>query len=122
MKLSYMQPISEGDTLLVSPDVSILKQGARDWALTLVGHFLDNRLPFSMVKSITMKMWVSEGLVDVLPQGNGIFFFRLSKDSGCKIILEGGPRLIAGRHLFLRRWEAGLNLSVEAVDRIPVWI
>ena len=62
------------------------------------------------------------GLVDVLPQGNGIFFFRLSKDSGCKIILEGGPRLITGRHLFLRRWEAGLNLSVEAVDRIPVWI
>ena len=41
------------------------------------------------------------------------------------IRVQGDPRegsLVDCRHIFLRRWEAGLQLSLDAVDRIPVWV
>ena len=122
MKLKFVQPVDEDGVPRVSPSIPVLEQGARDWALCLVGHFLDSKLPFPVVKSITTKIWANEGLLDVLPKGKGVYFFRFSLELGCKKILEGGPWLIAGRHLFLRRWEAGMPLSFDVVDKILVWV
>ena len=37
---------------------------------------------------------------------------------------EGGPLLIAGRHIFLRKWQQGQGLKFYngTGDKIPVWI
>lgn len=30
--------------------------------------------------------------------------------------------MIVGRHIFLRKWKRGLQISLDAVQKIPVWI
>ena len=78
MKLKFVQPVHEDGVPRVSSSISVMEEGAKDWALCLVGHFLDTKLPFPVVKSIVSKLWAKDGLMDVLPKGYGVFFFRFS--------------------------------------------
>ena len=89
-----------------------------------MGFLLDIKLPFRAVKSIALRLWVREGLYDVLAQGNGVFYFYFSNDSALNAVLEGGPLLIADRHIFLRKWEPGQGLKFYkgTGDKILVWI
>ena len=76
--------------------------------LFLVGYFLDAKLPAAVVISIIRKLWVRQGVLDVIPTGKGFYLFRFSQPSGAKEVLEGGPWLIIGRHLCLRWWSPGM--------------
>ena len=60
--------------------------------------------------------------MDVSAQGNGTFFFKFALGEGKGKVLEGGPWLFAGRHVFLRKWARGINLADQGVSKIPVWI
>ena len=102
MPLRYIEPSLTDGNIVISPPISVLEQGAKRWECYLVGFILDNRLPPPVVKSIVMKMWAKKGLLDVLAQGVGFFFFRFSNAEGLSEVLQGGPWLIAGRHVFLR--------------------
>ena len=120
--MNFFVPQQADGRLVVAPPLSVLEQGALRWNCYLVGFLLDNKLPFSVVKSIAMRMWAREGLYEVLAQGKGFFYFCFSNETGLRAVLEGGPWLLAGRNVFLRRWQQGLKLFKEAVDKIPVWI
>ena len=110
MNLNFIKPVSsEVGGIRVSPTQAMVVQGTKDWDFMLVGQFLDSKLPFNVVSSITRKLWKNEGLLDVLSRGNGSYLFRFSHERGCKAVLDGGPWLIAGRHIFLRKWKRGLN-------------
>ena len=122
MQLSFFELQQAEGKVVVAPLSSVLEQGALRWNCCLVGFILDNKLSFSIVRSIALRMWAREGLYEVLAQGKGFFYFCFSKETGLSAVLEGGLWLIAGRHVFLRRWQQGLKLFHDSVDKIPVWI
>ena len=68
--------------IVVTPPTAVLEQGAKQWDCCLVGFILDNKLPSLVVKSISLKMWAKKGLIDVLAQGSGSFFFKFTHAEG----------------------------------------
>ena len=123
MSLRLFEPSLDDGKIVVTPPISVLERGAKRWECCLVGFILDNRLPSLVVKSIALKMWARKGLIDVLAQGSGSFFFQFfHAEEGLNEVLQGGPWLIAGRHVFLHKWQQGVKLYKEKVDKIPVWI
>ena len=52
----------------------------------------------------------------------GHFLFRFNSKEESEAILEGGPWHIAGQPLILRNWQPRLQLSKEALSKIPIWI
>ena len=100
-----------------------MDEGASRWHNTLVGHFVGKKLPFPVVSSIAKKIWDKDGLIQVLAQDHGYYFFRFSSSSDLIQVLDRGPWMFSGRYLALRRWERNLNLSLEpAVSTIPMWV
>ena len=99
-----------------------MSNGSKEWETSLVGHFLDSKLPFHVVNSTARKIWRNAGLLEVHSKGNGFFLFKFRNEAGLLEVLEGGPWLIAGHHIFLKRWRWGLRLTKEVVSRIPVWV
>ena len=121
-KLKYFEPRMEDSIPVVAPPPEVEEEGSKKWADCLVGNLLDSKLPFAVVRSIIQKIWARFGLLDVIPHGDGFFIFRFSQPSAAKDVLEGGPWLISGRHLFLRWWSPGLSWQKESVSKVPVWV
>ena len=106
--------------MVVSPPLEVEEQGSKKWENCLVGYFLDSKLPHGVIRSITMKLWAKQGLIEAIPHGSGFFLFRFTQPSGAKEVLENGPWLISGRHIFLRWWTPGLVWHKECVSKVPV--
>ena len=121
-KLKYYEPKMEDSIPVVAPPPEVEEEGSRKWADCLIGNLLDTKLPFAVVRSILHKIWARFGLLDVIPHGAGFFIFRFSQPSAAKDVLEGGPWLISGRHLFLRWWSPGFSWQKENVSKVPVWV
>ena len=65
-------------------------EGSLYWTNYLVGHFVGNIPAFLVVSSIAKKLWIKEGLQEVIAQENG-FIFLFSTTEGMKAILDRGP-------------------------------
>ena len=121
MKLQFIPPaLSDGRPRVVA-EAALSSEGAKEWAFTLVGHFVGTNLSFSAVRSIARSIWSKEGLLDVLSYEKGFFLFRFATEVGMKTILERGAWLFAGRYLVLMKWKPGLALSKAMLHYIPVW-
>ena len=70
----------EGITVELPPEV--VDEGAQHWSLCLVGHFVVKKLSFAVVNSIAKKLWIKEGLYEVLAYDHNYFFFKFSSESG----------------------------------------
>ncbi|KAG5547461.1 hypothetical protein RHGRI_013227 [Rhododendron griersonianum] len=80
MTLSYHPPPQRRDAkVVVCPPQEVIDLGSNLWADSVVGYFLDKRVPFPLVKNIIMRIWEKFGISDVLANDQGFFFFKFTK-------------------------------------------
>ena len=105
---------------MVTVPKAIISEGSRKWEDTLVGYFIGKKLPYSLVKTATARLWTKLGLTDMLATDSGYFFFQFHSKDASEAVLEGGPWHIAGQPIILRKWTLGLELTKEAPPTIPI--
>lgn len=110
----------QGKKLFVPTTVT--ERGRREWHNTLVGFFLDRKLPYSLVVPAASKFWGNAGLVDTLASDQGTFFFKFDTQVSLDAVLEGGPWHFAGRPIILRKWEPHLSIEKDNISKIPIWV
>ncbi|KAK3225496.1 hypothetical protein Dsin_005358 [Dipteronia sinensis] len=64
----------------------------------------------------------NRGLVEVLANDKGFYFFKFSDDEACSNVLESGPWLFARRLVILKKWHPKLILTKETYSKILVWV
>ena len=84
-------PSLENNKTIVAPPPAVEEERAKRWENCLVGHFLDDKIPQAVVRSITLKLWSKHHLFDVIPIGKGFYIFKFSQVFGAKEVLESGP-------------------------------
>lgn len=122
MNLEYFEPILSKEKVKVKPPPVIATYGAAQWESTLVGYFMDGKLPFNVVNNIAKRLWDSKGLVKTLTGANGFYFFKFYSATQCEEILEGGPWHMAGRPIVLKKWQPNMSLNKEHCKTIPIWV
>ncbi|KAK2641983.1 hypothetical protein Ddye_023746 [Dipteronia dyeriana] len=122
MNLKYYQPFQSGIRTCVSPPLEVADDGSKSWKNCLVGHFIEKKLPFTLVKNIAMHIWGSCVLLEVLANEKGFYFFKFLDDEACSNVLEAGPWLFTGRMLILKKWHPRLILTKDTYSKIPVWV
>ncbi|KAK1258850.1 hypothetical protein QJS04_geneDACA020257 [Acorus gramineus] len=55
-------------------------------------------------------------------RGGSFFVARFSNEEDMKAIIEGGPWLMGGRPIVLRKWARGMMMELERLETIPIWI
>ncbi|KAK3230001.1 hypothetical protein Dsin_001882 [Dipteronia sinensis] len=72
--------------------------------------------------NIAMRIWGNRGLLEVLANEKGFYFFKFSDDEACSNVLEASHWLFAGRMVILKKWHLRLILSKDSYSKIPVWV
>ncbi|KAK1278351.1 hypothetical protein QJS04_geneDACA014814 [Acorus gramineus] len=52
----------------------------------------------------------------------GFFIAKVSNEEDLMNAMEGGPWLMAGHSIVLRRWSRGMRMEIERLETIPIWI
>jgi len=92
------------------------------WMNTLVGYFIEKRVPFPAVQNIAKRLWQGQGLLEVLSNNSGFYFFRFDSQESMLRVFDEGPYHFAGRPLIIKCWEPGMNLAKDTHSSIPLWI
>lgn len=90
---------------IVSPPEEVASLGEARWKDCVVGYFVDKKLSFKAVNSITDKIWGKYGLIDVLSNEEGFYFFQFDKTGAYREVLEAGPWHFGGRLIMLKQWQ-----------------
>lgn len=67
------------------------KEGLTKWEPTIVGDFVDIRLPFKVVSQCAHAMWDRKGLKEACGNGDGLFLFVFKNKISINEVLNGGP-------------------------------
>lgn len=106
VKLQYFPPKLSQDKIIVEmPSVSPLAK----WESSLVGYFIDKRLPYTLIKNSAFNMWKNKGLLEVQMNDNGFAFFIFENQDCYRNVLDGGPWYIGCFLLILKLWHRMMN-------------
>ncbi|KAF5192107.1 Rna exonuclease, partial [Thalictrum thalictroides] len=100
--------------------IDIVNLGLQEWSNSVVGFFVDRRLPYKLVKDSLTKMWKLKGSF-TLTTDRELYYFNFSEDEDRKKIVEGGPVFIAGRLFVIRMWSEEVDRLGNKINTIPVW-
>ncbi|KAG5560625.1 hypothetical protein RHGRI_003821 [Rhododendron griersonianum] len=122
MALQFFAPSVINEKIVVQPPEEVVTLGNEKWKDCVVGYFIDRRLPFKSVKDIAERIWAKFGLIDVLSNDEGFFFFQFDKVGAFREVIEAGPWHFGGRLLVLQQWHHHMCLQKELVSKIPIWV
>ncbi|KAL8108506.1 uncharacterized protein LOC141673806 [Apium graveolens] len=67
------------------------------------------------------RRWAKRGLLDVIMNDDGFFFFMFLNEQDLLAVLEEGVYMVEGKPLILQRWHSQVVLSKEVPGVIPLW-
>lgn len=121
MVLQYYAPSVVNEKVVVQPPEEVVSLGNEKWKDCVVGHFIDRNMAFKSVRFIAERIWAKFGLVDVLSNDEGFFFFQFDKVGAFREVIEAGPWHFGGKLMVLKQWQPHMSLVKEQVNRIPIW-
>ncbi|KAJ0035913.1 hypothetical protein Pint_25642 [Pistacia integerrima] len=123
MLLMYFKPFMDAaGVTTICPSVLVAIEGRRQWANCLVGSFIDKKLPFHIVQSYAMKLWMKYEITEVMMNDKAFFFFKFGTEFEMIQCLEDGPWLFQNRPILLKKWQPAMELSKEAPRVILLWV
>lgn len=122
MCFEYHIPEIEDGKIVIKPPLSVDIQGREPWKNCLVGYFFEKRVAFHTMEFQANRRWKNRGLIEVIMNEEGFFFFKFGCEEDLLEILEEGVCLIEGKPLILQRWHSQIVLSKDVPKTIPLWV
>ncbi|GKA79383.1 ATPase, F1/V1/A1 complex, alpha/beta subunit, partial [Tanacetum coccineum] len=103
------------------PKASILDVHLR-FGFSLYGYFVGKRVSFLVVENYVKNAWKKFGLVRVMMNSKGFFFFKFASIEGMNGVLENGPWFIRSAPIILKKWTPNAILLKEDLKSVPILV
>ncbi|KAK1303910.1 hypothetical protein QJS10_CPB11g01511 [Acorus calamus] len=120
--LEFIEPVLENGELVVPSEDSDLLEMDSHWQYSLVGYVTEKKPFYKPFIDFLYRVWKPKGNLEILIRGGGFFVARFSNQEDMQRVMEGGPWLMGGRPIVLRKWSRGMNMEMERLETIPIWI
>jgi len=100
--LKFYKPDDGNARNCIEMPVAVTKEGSKKWESTLMGYFIEKKLPYSLVSKAAYRYWGKVGLSEVLATESGYFFFKFSTTDQKDAVMEGGPWHFASQPMILK--------------------
>ncbi|KAI8527740.1 hypothetical protein RHMOL_Rhmol12G0097800 [Rhododendron molle] len=122
MQFSYHPPQIKEAKVVVCPPPEVIDAGVARWRKSVVGYFLDKKLPFIAVQTIAFRIWKKFGIKKVMANAQGFYFFEFSQEDVYKKLVEAGPWHFGEKLLVLKQWSPQMKFEKEQFTKVPVWV
>ncbi|KAF9613672.1 hypothetical protein IFM89_009635 [Coptis chinensis] len=95
-------------------------KGLNVWRDYVVGFFLEQRLPYPVVKEALKKKWRTKGDCEMVADTE-LFYFKFSNEEDKRKVLENSPIYIAGKCFIVTQWTQDIEKRKSTVKAIPIW-
>ncbi|KAK1389486.1 hypothetical protein POM88_017664 [Heracleum sosnowskyi] len=122
MKFEYHSPeVCEG-RVIIRPPLSVDIQGRKAWENCIVGYFFERRVAFHTMEFHAKRHWGNRGLMEVIMNDDGFFFFKFNCEADLLEVLEDEVCMVKGKPLIMQRWYPQIVLSKDVPKFIPLWV
>ena len=104
-----LQPFHSG-YLTINPPPEAVAEGVGIWEGSLVGQFLDKRLPLHVVRSFVERLWGKHEIPEISITDYGLYIFKFRDMVARDWVLENGPWYMAGRPIIIRFWKPSMEM------------
>ena len=108
--LAFYNPSTVDGKLTINPPPEAVAEGVGMWEGSLVGQFLDKRLPLHVIRSFIERLWGKREIPEISITDNGLYIFRFRDPVARDWVLENGPWYMAGRPIIIRLWKPGMEM------------
>ncbi|KAF9598434.1 hypothetical protein IFM89_027867 [Coptis chinensis] len=95
-------------------------KGLNVWRDYVVGFFLEQRLPYLVVREALKKKWKTKGDYEMVADAK-LFYFKFSNEEDKRKVLENSPIYIAGKCFIVTQWTQDIEKRKNTVKAIPIW-
>ena len=115
---------NEGDKLRprITFDKSVIDVISAPWRDALVIKLLGRNLGYSMIKGRLKNLWRLQGGYEILLAGFGYFMVKFDSVEDREKVMTGGPWMIQGCYLAVKRWTPDFNLCDPCFGRTIIWV
>ncbi|KAF9602912.1 hypothetical protein IFM89_032794 [Coptis chinensis] len=96
-------------------------KGLNVWKEYVVGFFLEQRLPYPVVKEFLKKKWKTKGVYEMVADAD-LFYFKFSNEEDKRKVLENPQIFMAGKCFIVTQWTQDIERRKDVVKAIPIWV
>ncbi|KAJ8769183.1 hypothetical protein K2173_000958 [Erythroxylum novogranatense] len=94
----------------------------RAWSHTLIVKVLGHRIGYRFLVASLKRQWRLQCDVVLAEMGNDFYLVKLNCLEDYRVVLEGGPWMVADHILAVMKWCPNFNRFAVSIDRATVWI
>ncbi|XP_061362323.1 uncharacterized protein LOC133306059 [Gastrolobium bilobum] len=94
----------------------------RPWRNVIIIKLLGKRTGVKYMKSKLESLWAKSGPIVVADLGNDFFSVKFSSVEDLNLALTGGPWVLMGHYLAIRKWEPFFNPHKANIHRVAAWV
>ncbi|XP_061364296.1 uncharacterized protein LOC133307757 [Gastrolobium bilobum] len=98
------------------------KRMRKPWEKALIVKLLGKKIGVEFMKKKINVLWARKGKINVTDIGNDFFVVQFSEKDDLNFALNGGPWIVLGHYLSLRKWELTFRPNSAGIAKIAAWI
>ncbi|XP_061354112.1 uncharacterized protein LOC133298786, partial [Gastrolobium bilobum] len=98
------------------------KRMRKPWEKALIVKLLGKKIGVEFMKKKINVLWARKGKINVTDIGNDFFVVQFSEKDDLNFALNGGPWIVLGHYLSLRKWEPTFRPNSAGIAKIAAWI
>ncbi|KAF9599543.1 hypothetical protein IFM89_038809 [Coptis chinensis] len=99
----------------------LITKGRSLWKDYVVGFFLEQKLPYPVVRELLRKKWKTKGDYEMVVDVN-LFYFKFSNEEDKRKVLEMAQIYMAGKRFIVTQWSQDVEKRKNTVKAIPIWV
>ncbi|KAF9604351.1 hypothetical protein IFM89_006358 [Coptis chinensis] len=99
----------------------LICRGRSIWKDYVVGFFLEQKLPYPVVREFLRKKWQTKGDYEMVADSN-LFYFKFTNEEDKRKVLGMAQIFMAGKCFIVTQWNQDVEKRKNTVKAIPIWI
>jgi hypothetical protein len=120
--IQYFNPIIVNDRKTAVIEEEELRSAEKMWSNSILIYLVGKRPYYMFFKAYIKRVWLPKGKFEVYARDNGFYLVQFELAEDCNKILEGGPWMMDGKFIIMKKWNSSIKYEKDLLLSIPIWV